>query len=538
MIKILKLFLFTILAYVIFTLGKNVSAYTINNISMNVYVNSTGNANVTEIWNCTSEKRHYSSDERHTEQTEFTHDFYNLNNSAITNLSVSMDSIPFTITSSWDEFASFEEKAYMANITSDRDSERISFGVSEYGTHTYTIKYTITNFVNNIQDGQMINFTLLPDFYSDVLNNATINIISDFSLPDTTEAYNFGNSNGTVSVSDEFITFNSNGSLSNNEQVKILVKFPADTFNVRRTLDNNFEYYYNESIEKVENRSSVVLIACVCLAVGFVICSIFMTIFIVKSSKEKTEKRLNFKKKSNILPKQDDIPYFRDFPCNNDLLMIYFIGFEFFIVDKKTDILGAILLKWIKDKKIIYQRTEDSKIKLIFSKEKLQTIDVYLEKELYNMFLLGSVDGILEQNEFNKWCAYNEFKILDWFNRLLNSQREKLIRAGLLIEKHNFFFGKKYIATPQLRNLALNIAGLKKYLIDYTAVGQRDVSQVLLLEDYLVIAELFKITSTIEKEFKDMYPTLLDVYYNDLASSIESYTYYGVNEIIAKNKKK
>ena len=202
------------------------------------------------------------------------------------------------------------------------------------------------------------------------------------------------------------------------------------------------------------------------------------------------------------------------------------------------DILGAILLKWIKDKKIIYQRTEDSKIKLIFSKEKLQTIDVYLEKELYNMFLLGSVDGILEQNEFNKWCAYNEFKILDWFNRLLNSQREKLIRAGLLIEKHNFFFGKKYIATPQLRNLALNIAGLKKYLIDYTAVGQRDVSQVLLLEDYLVIAELFKITSTIEKEFKDMYPTLLDVYYNDLASSIESYTYYGVNEIIAKNKKK
>ena len=105
MIKILKLFLFTILAYVIFTLGKNVSDYTINNISMNVYVNSTGNANVTEIWNCTSEKRHYSSDERHTEQTEFTHDFYNLNNSAITNLSVSMDSIPFTITSSWDEFA-------------------------------------------------------------------------------------------------------------------------------------------------------------------------------------------------------------------------------------------------------------------------------------------------------------------------------------------------------------------------------------------------------------------------------------------------
>ena len=50
------------------------------------------------------------------------------------------------------------------------------------------------------------------------------------------------------------------------------------------------------------------------------------------------------------MPKE--IPYFRDVPCDNDLYKAYYIGYKYNIIKNKTDILGAIILKWLKEGKI------------------------------------------------------------------------------------------------------------------------------------------------------------------------------------------
>ena len=44
-----------------------------------------------------------------------------------------------------------------------------------------------------------------------------------------------------------------------------------------------------------------------------------------------------------------DTPYFRDIPCNKDLFRAYYIANEYKILNKKTDLLGAIILKWVKN---------------------------------------------------------------------------------------------------------------------------------------------------------------------------------------------
>ena len=76
--KCLKVFLIFLFSLFILGLSKNVEANSINKISMDIYIDNKGDANITEIWNC------YTS-----EGTEAYHPYYNLGNSKIQNLNVS-----------------------------------------------------------------------------------------------------------------------------------------------------------------------------------------------------------------------------------------------------------------------------------------------------------------------------------------------------------------------------------------------------------------------------------------------------------------
>lgn len=59
------------------SLNKCVKANSINSISMDIYIDKNGDANITETWNCYSDSG-----------TEVYHPYYNLGNSQIINLSV------------------------------------------------------------------------------------------------------------------------------------------------------------------------------------------------------------------------------------------------------------------------------------------------------------------------------------------------------------------------------------------------------------------------------------------------------------------
>ena len=66
-IKILLLFTFILL---FLGIDKVVEANSIDKISMDIYVDKNGNANITEIWNCSTDSG-----------TEVYHPYYNLGNS-------------------------------------------------------------------------------------------------------------------------------------------------------------------------------------------------------------------------------------------------------------------------------------------------------------------------------------------------------------------------------------------------------------------------------------------------------------------------
>ena len=61
-----------------------------------------------------------------------------------------------------------------------------------------------------------------------------------------------------------------------------------------------------------------------------------------------------------------------------------------------------------------------------------------------------------------------------------------------------------------LKEKALQLAGLKKFLLDYTLIKDKQPLEVKLLEDYLVYAQMMGIAKTVSKQFSDLYPDVFE----------------------------
>lgn len=509
--KILKISMIFLFTFLMFSLFKTVNANTIKKISMDIAIDDNGTATVTEVWNCTTN-----------EGTEVYHPYYNLGNSEITMLSVTDGSTQYTKLNSWNTSGTLSSKANKFGINKISDGVELCWGISSYGTHTYTVKYQITNFVSELRDSQMIYWTLIPYDFSSQIGSVYIKIHTNFKMADTIDVWGYGNYGGTAYVYNGYIEMQSDGTLSTNEYMTILVKFPLGTFKTNNKLNDDFEHYYEmaeEGSTKYKDNSSKasffsILIPIISILFNF---GIFSAIIIALSSMTNREK-INFGEAGKKIEK--DIPYFRDIPCNGDIFRAYYIGYQYGIISKKTDVLGSIILKWLKDSII---RVEKRKVGTIRKKEDTvvilnetnpELINDEKEKALFKMLYEASEDGILENKEFEKWCKKSYSKILTWFDKIIEREKEKLVTEGLItveeITNMKIFKSKQYTATKGLKEEAIQLAGLKKYLQEYTLIKEREAIEVHLFEEYLIYAQMMGIAKEVAKEFKELYPELIE----------------------------
>ena len=99
----------------------------------------------------------------------------------------------------------------------------------------------------------------------------------------------------------------------------------------------------------------------------------------------------------------------------------------------------------------------------------------------------------------------------------------KLVEEGLIkVEERvrlKVFKNKVKVATPELKQEAIELAGLKRYLNEYTLIKEREAIEVHLFEEYLVFAQIMGIAKKVAKQFKDIYPEIIE------KSSFTSYDY-------------
>ena len=518
--KVLKVSICFLLFFMFLFIGKEVKANSISKISMDIFIDNNGDAQVTEVWNCNVNQG-----------TESYHPYYNLGNSKITNLTVSEAGKNYTTLSSWNTSGNLKTKAYKCGLNRISNGIEICWGISTYGNHTYTVKYTITNFVSELSDSQMVYWTLIPYEFSDTIGKVEIKIHAGFKFADTIDVWGYGNYGGLAYVYDGNILLESNGSLGKSEYMTVLAKFPLGTFNTKNKLNYDFDYYLemskkgsksykgsssNYSSSSSSSRSKEYIIYVIFLSLVRVAFPISMGMLVVYIRKIHSTK-LKINKEDKKFNK--DVPYYRDIPCNNNLFRAYFIAYEYGIISKKTDILGAIILKWLKDGLI---RIEQKEKGLIFKREDtviiLNETDISkivdkFENKLFNMLYTASIDGILENKEFEKWCNKSYSKVISWFDDIIKDQQLQLCVEGLIDveEKKGWIFTKKiYTPTYSLSEEAKEIYGLKRFLLDYTLIPDRTAIEVKLLENYLVFAQMLGIAKEVAKEFKDLYPELIE----------------------------
>lgn len=149
----------------------------------------------------------------------------------------------------------------------------------------------------------------------------------------------------------------------------------------------------------------------------------------------------------------------------------------------------------------------------------------------------ASKDGILESKEFEKWCSKNYTKILNWFDQVLYSEKKALSLDGSLVLKEKttlkIFKSKVYEVQPSLKQEGIELLGLKKFLIDFSDMKNKEAIEVHLWKEYLMYAQIFGIAKKVAKQFKNLYPDLITDMSYDGVIFVNSMAHTGVTHAVS-----
>ena len=474
----------------------------IYNIDMDIDVAEDGTAVITEVWDVKADSG-----------SEWYKTMYNLGNQEVSDFKVSMDGQAMTY-KNWNINESLSQKSGYYGINHVSEGIELCFGKGDMKRHQFTLRYKLSNFVTNVGDAQVIYQTLLP---SVTLDKFTATISSFYEFPDTLDVWGYGG---------QFLAYVANGKIElnsdvyslNNDYVTVLVKFPVDTFKTSNTNGNfsSFDEVYNLAQEGTyeynwddtyQESTWDKIFGFIMSVVSFIIPLGIIGGVIVAATKS------GYGYKDNKTINKKEVPMFRDIPCKKDIYyanaLIFLNNFDY----KETNILGAILLKWLRNDKITFK----NETKGIFNKEtsvidltKNPTFDNELEQKLFDIMYKASGDGLLESKELEKWAKKNYDKFFSVFEKIKNSEVDKLENEGHIYKRQNKEdCKKKNVMDDIIYNDSVALYGCKKFLQHFSDISNKEAIEVKLWDEYLMFAYLFGIADKVAKQFKNLYPEIV-----------------------------
>ena len=492
-----KIFLFVVLCLFLFPLS--VKADHMYYVGMDVYLESDGSANIVEVWDVKADSG-----------TEWYKALYNLNNSKISDYVVYMDGVELEYMNSWDVNASLYQKSGYYGINYTSDGIELCFGKSDMDRHKFTIKYKLSNYIFNVSDSQVLYWTLLPNV---TVDRFSVDVTSYYNFPDTLDVWGYGYK-GYAYVDGGKISMSSSEYLDN-DYVVLLAKFPLNTFNTLNVNDNynsfdevleaaevgTYEYDYGD-----DEGDAIGVIAALLFEL-----SIFIIFFVIASV---TIRKNQYGYIDNKIIDKKNVLSFREIPCNKDIYyanaLIKLNNFSY----KPSNILGAIILKWIRDDKISFRNDSSG----IFNKNTSSidltrevTFDNECETKLFNMMRAASKDGVLETKELERWCKKNYSNFLSLFTKMSQDVIDNLKSTGAIFKRVNKQQCKySNVMNDYIYNDSVKLYGLKKYLEEFSRMNTKEVMEVKLWDEYLMFAYLFGIADKVAAQLKNLYPEVVE----------------------------
>lgn len=498
----MKKILLAISFFLLMPIYIHASSNEISNIDVNIYLDEVGNASITETWKV----KGYDG-------TEWYKVLNNLGNSELTDYTVSMDGIPL-VSKPWDINESLETKKGYYGINYTSDGLELCFGKYDYLPHTFVLNYKLSNYVFNTEDAQVLYWNII-DRLSDVdFQNFSVTVRSYYEFPDTLDVWGYGYK-GYAYVNSGIIGMSNEEETNMNDQyVVLLAKFPLNTFKTENSYSefNTFDEISKMAEEGAKSNKPNQILQFIINAFQIIITLGIPFLCIIFAVKSAYKNSYGYKDNKKIT--KNDTHMFREIPCNKDIhyanTLMYLNKGNMLFPYKETNILGAVILKWVKEDKIKFIKDTTG----IFNKEtysidltRENTFTNSFESNLFSIMKEASKDGILEQKEFEKWAKRNYKRFFAVFNNKIESDIS-VLKNNLNIRKRT---DKKeckmgWVMSDNIYKDSSELLGLKLYLEEFSAIDTKEVMDVKLWDEYLMFAYLFGIADEVSKQFKKLYP--------------------------------
>ena len=476
---------------------------------MDIYLNRDASATVTEVWTVNDA----SGD-------EYCHTIYGKGNYYTEFISVSDDRGVNYSNRPWDVNDNFAGKANSFGTYRDNYFYNLCWGVSKTGKSVYTIKYKINNLVLYTRDKyQILAWDFIPQNMTNGINKVSINISSFKSFDYNLGYWTYGNKGAKKNVVNGNIFYTSNGGFNSDDFVFFLIKFDDSPFVCNYYTDETFSEIQTR-IEKIEgerieneiiesnNTETNYNGSSYDYSSFFIFLLVFTLLFITVFSSLNNKKHYKYDSFGTVL--LEDAPIFRDLPFGDDWVMAYYFVRSYNLNNDRSDLLGAVILKLIRDGCLEFKNGEEGLEDVLFLIK--DPVD-HFERYFYHLLKRIAKKGELTSSQLIRFCSVDNSLFSKWEQKVYSEARNRLLADKLLMfdEGNSGLFNYKIIlSTEKANEYARQMAGLKKFLNSFSTLSEKDPIEVKQWNNYLIYAMLLGVANEVERQFDNLYPDRID----------------------------
>ncbi len=455
---------------------------------------------------------------------------------------------------SWDTQRGIAEKAGRCGIVRKRDGAEICWGIGSLGDHVFDVSYTMSRSVKSLNDYDMLHLQTVSPGLSSPPRHVRVTVRAQQHQLDTanTRAWGFGFA-GRVDFRDGAVVYESTEPFVRNSSVIVLLRFDKGTFDSPSRQDRDFadalavamegaDFGSDQDSDDGGDLARVVAIFAVAVA-GM--CGIAAT------SRRAMRKKI-------LGMKPSEVPWNREIPFGGDLeASAYTLAKLGESSGGSGDTLAAaLILRMIYRGELSVAKDSRERVEISFSAAGSGAAggsgdgsgadgssgsaggfaggavvgsagsagsgsgSDQAAEELREMMLKASgADKVLQHNEFSRWAKRHAHEVAGWSSRALVFGRNSL-------RDQKYIYGSAY--TPAGQSEARKLLGLKKFLQDFTLMGEKDTIEVILWQDYMVYGALFGIADKVAEQLRDINP--------DLFAEVMDYDYTTMHQLLFQTR--
>ena len=474
--------------------------WNIHDLGINVRLYRDGSAIVSEEWNLTAQ-----------EGTEVYVTRTNLGDIEIGDLSVSDETgAIYTFENRWDVDRSLARKAGRCGFNRVPGGIEICWGLGSYGTHTYSVRYRMSNVVKSLRDYDMLHLQLVNDEMASPPRHVKVTIEAQNGQLDTSWVRIWGYGfHGDASFEDGKVVYESSEPLRYESSVIALMRFDKGVFEPESVQDKDFQSvldramegsdYYQDAPKKTWKQKLAELFYAM-----FGVIMTFLIILLPFLNMINGNKLSRRQKRKILGGPADKVMWYRDLPFQGDIYKTDYILDLLETKRQNNGIASAMILRMIEKGYLLVTKDDKNKVEIRFN----EALDTKLldtnELGLYDMMRQASGDDlVLQDKEFSRWSqrSRNQNTVRLWANGLeMDAKRE--------LREENYVTGTKF--SEKGKTEAQRVIGFKNFLNDFTISSERESVEVGLWKDYLVYAALYGIADKVAKELKDIDPKVFE----------------------------